>query len=428
MSAAGTVRYSEFGARLRAPAITGLMSRALQDSSVLSLAAGFTDTTTLPAKEIGRTVQRLVQESSTPEFLQYGTNQGRPRLRELVAAHTAALDGVETPAVSPDQTIVGNGSQQLLFLATQVLCDPGDIVLVERPSYFVYLEALRALGVRPVELAAAEDGILDLAGIRRQLTDLVQRGDAKQVKALYLMGYFANPSGWSRTEDEKRGLAEILREVGLIVPVIEDAAYRDLWFDEPWPCPSVLTMSAWQGFPRAYFGTLTKPYASGLKVGYAHVTDFGWLERMGWSKGNQDFGTANFNQSIFESILGRDGLNHHLAELRPRYRAKMHCVDQALEAAGLRAAGWSWRRPAGGLCMWLRGPEGLDTSVSSPLWEAAMQGKVLYVPGGLCLCDERPTSCVRLSFGVLNEVDLREAAQRFSQAASQVSVREPSSP
>jgi len=297
---------------------------------------------------------------------------------------------------------------------------------VEHPSYFVYLEVLRGMGVRPLALAVDDDGALDFGRIRAQLAELVHRGDTGRVKALYLMSYFANPSGRSRSQSEKDGLAEVLREAGFVVPVIEDAAYRDLWFDEPWPCPSVLVSGAWQGFPRAYFGTLTKPYASGLKVGYAHVTDAGWFDRISWLKGHQDFGTAHFNQAVLEAILSSDGLNRHLAELRPRYRKKMHCLDQALEAAGLRRAGWSWHRPAGGLCMWLRGPAGLDTSGGGPLWNAAMQEKVLYVPGELCLCDDDVTSCLRLSFGVLNESDLQEAARRFSRATSRVAAPESS--
>jgi 2-aminoadipate transaminase len=163
-----------------------------------------------------------------------------------------------------------------------------------------------------------------------------------------------------------------------------------------------------------------------LKVGYAHVTDAGWLARMTWLKGHQDFGTAHFNQAVLESILESGGLNRHLAALRPRYRKKMHCLDRALEAAGLRAAGWSWQVPAGGLCMWLRGPESLDTSGSGPLWNAAMQEKVLYVPGALCLCSDGPASFVRLSFGVLDEPDLEKAAGRFARAASRVAAPEPS--
>lgn len=390
---------------------------------MLSLAAGFTDTASLPAGEIARAVRQLGEKSKIPDYLQYGTNQGRPRLRELVLAHTCALDGEESCGINRDQTIIGNGSQQLLYLATQVLCNAGDIVLVERPCYFVYLEVLRGMGVRPLALAGADDGSLNLAGIRAQLAELVRQDEANRVKAVYLMSYFANPSGGSRTRSEKEGLAQVLREAGLIVPVMEDAAYRDLWFDEPWPCPSLLTLPAWNEFPRAYFGTLTKPYASGLKVGYAHVTDGGWLERMCWLKGHQDFGTAHFNQAVLETILEHDGLNRHLADLRPRYRAKMHCLDQALESAGLRASDWSWRRPEGGLCLWLCGPEGLDTSGSSPLWHAAMEEKVLYVPGGLCLTGDDATSCVRLSFGVLDEQSLREAAGRFVRAADRVSSR-----
>ena len=107
------------------------MNTALADPGMLSLAAGFTDTATLPARAVGDAVAALVGGEGPAEFLQYGANRGRERLRRQLAARTAALDGPGAAVADPDLTIIGNGSQQLLHLAISVLADPGDIVLVE---------------------------------------------------------------------------------------------------------------------------------------------------------------------------------------------------------------------------------------------------------------------------------------------------------
>ncbi|RME68862.1 MAG: aminotransferase class I/II-fold pyridoxal phosphate-dependent enzyme, partial [Verrucomicrobia bacterium] len=234
---------------------------------------------------------------------------------------------------------------------------------------------------------------------------------------------FANPSAISRSEAEKEQLAEVLQEVGLIVPVIEDAAYRELWFEAPWPARSILALEAFEPFPRLYCGTLTKPFASGLKIGYLHASSPAIFERMLWLKGHQDFGSAHFNQAILEHVIRSGGFDAFLARLRPGYASKMDTLDRALEEAGLRALGWRWERPAGGLYLWVRAPEGVSTELNGPLWKACVEEEVMYVPGGLCIAGPADSRHVRLSFGVLDHAALREAAARFARAARRAAPR-----
>ena len=409
--------FSHLGNRLQPPAIAALMSAALADPGMLSLAAGFTDTATLPSAAVREAVEALGARPGPPEFLQYGANRGRDGLRRLLAARTAALDGLPAGAIDPERSLIGNGSQQLLHLAMQVLADPGDIVLVERPTYFVFMEMLAGLGVEAVGLPALADGALDLPACHELIAALAASPRRSRVKALYLMSYFGNPSGISRTEAEKVALAGMLAGAGLVVPVIEDAAYRDLGFAGAWPARSVLALEAFEAFPRLYLGTLTKPFATGLKIGYGHATDRAWFERMCWLKGHQDFGSANFTQAILEQVIGSGGLDRHVQGLRVTYEEKMRVLDTALESGGLRAAGWSWTRPEGGLYLWLRAPAGVDTDGEGPFWRACMAERVLYVPGSLCLPAPTDRRFVRLSYGVLAGAALAEAAARFCRAA-----------
>ena len=411
------IPFSQLGARLQPPAIAALMTAALADPGILSLAAGFTDSATLPVDAVSAAVEVLRTRPGPPEHLQYGTNRGREGLRRALAARTAALDGLPAGAVDADRTLIGNGSQQLLHLAMQVLADPGDIVLVERPTYFVFMEMLSGLGVEPVGLPAQPDGALDLEGCERLIDGLARSPRRGRVKALYLMSYFGNPSGVSRTEAEKVALAGMLERAGLVVPILEDAAYRDLGFEGANPARSVLALEAFASFPRLYLGTLTKPFATGLKIGYAHAGDARLFDRMCWLKGHQDFGTAHFNQAVLEQVIAAGDLDRHIARLRRTYAAKMTALDAALEAGGLRTAGWSWERPGGGLYLWLRAPTGIDTDGEGPFWRACMRERVLYVPGSLCLAAPADHAHVRLSYGVLAGEALVEAAARFCRAA-----------
>jgi 2-aminoadipate transaminase len=253
------------------------------------------------------------------------------------------------------------------------------------------------------------------------LADLHKSGEAERVKAVYFVSYFSNPSGRSLTQEEKELLAAVLREAGLVVPVIEDAAYRDLYFETPWPAASALSVAGWEDFPRLYTSTLTKPFATGLKVGFATCTDIEWRAKMLHVKAHHDFGTANFNQALFEQVLLNGGFAQQLVRIRASYAAKMGILHEQLCQSGLKERGWSWKVPTGGLYLWLQAPEGLDTSLDSAFCQACVEAGVLYVPGELCFGDNAPSDTIRLSYGVLSKPDLREAGRRFAAVAEKFS-------
>jgi 2-aminoadipate transaminase len=412
-----TLPFSRMGREIGAPVIVDLMNRALRQPGLLSLAAGFTDNAALPLDRVGAIVAELTAAGADPAPLQYGTNQGRPRLRELTAARLGGQPGECAAAFSPEACFLTNGSQQALYLAVQVLCDPGDIVLVEEPSYFVCLEMLKGLGVRAVGIPCDEEGAIEPEAFRARLRDLDTRGERSRVKAVYLVSYFSNPSSRSMALEEKRAVARILSEASYRIPVIEDGAYRDLYFEAAHPVPSVISMPEFEGFPRLYLGTYTKPFATGLKVGFGYCTDPVWMERMLCVKGHQDFGSAHFNQCVVERLLESGGYAPHLAGIRPHYAAKAAAMEAVLRDSGLAEAGWRWLRPQGGLLFWLRGPEGIDTRMGGAFCQACIETGVLYVPGDLCFPEGGPHHCVRLSFGAIHAEKLEEAVTRFAREA-----------
>ncbi|HTQ31137.1 MAG TPA: PLP-dependent aminotransferase family protein [Opitutaceae bacterium] len=414
---APSLSLSQLGRRAAPPTIARLMTMALEQPGLLSLAAGFTDNATLPVGAVQAAVGALADRPGEAEFLQYGTNQGRPQLRRRLADRLAAVEPPLNAADLAPRILITNGSQQALYLAIQTLCDPGDIVLVDRPSYFVFLEMLAGLGVRAVSLPTDSRGRLDGAALDVRLTELARRGEAERVKAVYFISYFSNPSARSLTGAEKISLAEILSRHGLVVPAIEDAAYRELYFDRPEEARSILSLPAWREFPQLYLSTLTKPFASGLKTGWGVCTDETWLGAMLNAKGHHDFGTANFNQAVCEQVLANGVFAAQVKKVRSVYAAKMAVLHATLETAGLRDCGWRWEQPAGGLYLWLEAPPGLDTGLESAFCRACIDAGVIYVPGELCFADDVPRNFVRLSFGVLGEGDLREAGRRFAAAA-----------
>jgi 2-aminoadipate transaminase len=418
------ISFSRLGREIASPVIVDLMARALANPNLLSLAAGFTDNAVLPRDLVGRFAAELTQAGLGDEPLQYGQNQGRRRLRELSCqAISVHPDEREATAFDPDAMFISNGSQQALYLAVQAICDPGDIVLVEDPSYFVCLEMLKGLGVRPVAVPCREDGGVLPDGLAARLQELDAAGERAKVKAIYLVSYFCNPSSRSLEADEKRAIAKVLLDAGYPIPVIEDGAYRDLYFDAPHAAPSILSMPEFESFPCLYLGTYTKPFATGLKIGYGYCTHVEWREKMLCIKGHQDFGSPHFAQAIIERVLDAGLYPEHLARIQQHYKQKAQILDSALSAGGLREAGWQWASPKGGLLFWVRAPVGYDLRMEGEFCQRCIEQGVLYVPGDLCFADGKPWNCARLSSGALPEAKLQEAAQRFvSQALQPVSA------
>jgi len=409
---------SELGRRAPPPAISWLMHAALARPKLISLAAGFTDNDSLPVAETRELLAEILRSpKSGRAALQYGATQGDPVLRELTAQHLRRLDGPAAPAsvVTPERLLITNGSQQLLYLATEALCDPGDIVLVENPTYFVYLDMLRSHGVAARGVRLEPDG-LDLAHLEKILIALKRAGELRLVKALYLVSYFQNPTGVTTRFAKKAGALALLkkfeRAAGHPIYLLEDAAYRELRFAGTGEKSALAARGA--GDRVIYAGTYSKPFATGARVGFGLLPEpvFTAALRL---KGNHDFGTANLLQQLLARALSSGRYHEHLGALCQRYARKAWVMGAALRQHFPPEI--KWRDASGGLYFWARLPRGVATGTGSKLFQAALANDVLYVPGALCYADDatraKPDGEMRLSFGGANEANLREGIRRL---------------
>ena len=418
MSSSG-IRFSRIGQWAEPPVISEIMKVALENEQLLSLAAGFTDTEALPVKSVRDVSVSLSSNGKSPEYLQYGTTLGRPGLRKQVSKRLSRFDHHQSPDYHPDHVMLTNGSQQALYLAMQVLCDPGDILLVESPSYFVFLELLKGLGIEAVGMPVDDQDELDTKGLIDLLENMKADGSIERLKGVYLESWFSNPSTRCLTNDKKGELAHVLRDAGLTLPILEDGAYIELFFEKPFPSTSIFAMEAFDAFPRLFFGTFTKSFATGLKAGYALCDHQDLLAKMASVKGHHDFGSSNYTQAILEQAFENGDYDAQLEKGRKRYQLKMEVLHQVLIDEGLPESGWEWQKPEGGLYLWLKGPEGMNTSKESEFFEKAVKEGVLYVPGDLCFAPGGPKNYMRLSYGVLEADDLVEAGKRLARVIRQ---------
>ena len=177
--------------------ISYFMRQAVENPDLITLAAGLVDPGSLPATEAARALAELLARPQTAQpALQYGTTHGHGPLREKLLERVTAMDGM-TPgqlSLSPEEVVITTGSQQLLYLVTELLCDPGDVVITGAPTYFVYLGALNALGVRAVGVPMDEAG-MDTDALAGLLARMERTGELERLRLIYVCDYFQNPSG-----------------------------------------------------------------------------------------------------------------------------------------------------------------------------------------------------------------------------------------
>ena len=407
---------SALGRRTAAPAISWLMATALGRPKLISLAAGFTDNATLPVALTRELINEVLSDPQAgPPALQYGITAGENNLRQFTAEHVQKLDGVRTPAHAWERVIVTGGSQQLLYMTLEALCDEGDIILVEDPTYFVFLGILHSQGIQARGVRLERDG-LDLAHLKTVLDGLKKTGQLRRVKALYLITYFQNPTGASTTLAKKRAALALLKQyetaAGHPLYLLEDAAYRELRFAGP-DTPSALTLRG-AASRVIYTGTYSKPYAPGVRAGFGFLPE-PLLTAVQRIKGNHDFGTANLLQQVLALALTSGRYDRHVAGIEQRYGEKARVMKQAL-AEYFPPAVEIWES-GGGLYFWARLPVGVVTGVKSKVFQAALKNDVLYVPGGLCYAEDParpiPDHEMRLSFGSASPENIREGVRRL---------------
>ncbi len=401
------------------------MSQALQTPDLISLAAGFTDNTTLPVDLTRELVDQLLsQPKKARASLQYGTGAGDPTLRALTANRLAQLD--QTPAsadpLSIDNLMITNGSQQFLYLVTEVLCDPGDIILVEDPTYFVYLSIMQSHGIEARGVKMTPTGVCP-EDLERVLAELHASGDLHRLKFFYSVTYFQNPTGITTEQSTKQAALECLRRYEQILkrPIyyLEDAAYRELAFPGYTAPPSALSLPEYRD-RIIYTSTFSKPFATGLRIGFGILpTELGAPVLS--VKGNHDFGSANFLQQILAGALGSDHYTQHLEKVNRGYARKARTMVKAINAYFPDRV--QITEPHGGLCLWAHLPGTATTGPKSALFREALEKKVLYVPGEFAFADDptrrKPRSTMRLSFGSAAPKAITTGIERLGKVITQ---------
>ena len=367
---------------------------------LISFAAG------LPAPELVpmATLQRLLGEALAevgPDIMLHSPTEGLTALREAIAELVRSR-GIECAA---GDVLVLSGSQQGIDLVARVLLEPGDVVVVEQPSFFGALQVFRAAQARLVGVPIDEDGMRPDA-----LEAVLQR---YRPKLIYTLPSFQNPSSALLSAARRQRVLELSYQYQ--VPILEDDPYSELAYEGSPPLP---LRALDRGGQVLYLSTFSKLLLPGLRLGWI-VAPPPMLRQLILAKQIVDLHSNTPGQWLLARFLGEGHFPLHVARVRKAYGARRDVVDRALREAAV--PGLEWRRPAGGFYFWCRLPEG-----ASPgrLLARAAEAGVSFLPGRACFVDDPDAAHVRLNFTYPPADRIAEGVSRFAAALRDV-VDEP---
>ena len=370
-------RFASRAAHMKPSEIRSLFAVASRPE-IVSLAGGMPNLSALPMEMMAEVVRDLVATNGN-EALQYGSGQGHPLLREQIC-EVMALEGIRASA---DDVIVTTGSQQALDLISRIFIDPGDVVLVEAPSYVGALGTFSQYQAAVVHVETDQDGMVPAA-----LVEAIKsvRETGRKIKFLYLIPNYQNPTGVMLSADRRTEILQICAKEEIFI--VEDNPYGLLGFDRPSPN----AMRAQDSENVIYLGSFSKTIASGLRVGWALVPQ-SIKDKLVIASESSILCPSNFTQLTISSYLKDQPWRDQIASFVDLYRVRRDAMLESLDAHFPKEA--TWTKPGGGFYVWVTLPPEIDTKAMVP---KAIVAKVAYVPGSAFYADGFGSWQMRLSY------------------------------
>ena len=382
------------------------MSQTLPSPTQMVLREGFCefgfgqpDPRLLPVDELRRAAARALDEFG-PAMLAYGAPEGAWPLLGWIRDRIEEREGL---ALGLDECVGTGGNSDGIDQVCTLFTSPGDVALVESPTYHLGLKILRdhRLELRPIPMDG--DG-LRVDALEATLEELARAG--RKVRLLYTIPTFHNPTGANLSIDRRRALVDLAVRHGFLV--LEDDVYRELAYDTVAP-PSLFSLA-----PRGTvirLGSFAKSLAPGVRLGWMNgAAD--QLKRV-WDGGLRDSGGAtNYAMGMMVSALCASGdYDRHVARLRAGYRERRDALVAALRRH--LPDGCAFDVPGGGYFIWLTVPESVDTS---ELASTAERHRVSFIPGARLCTDGGGRRQLRLAFSLLTADEMDEGARRLAAA------------
>ncbi|MFF2091922.1 PLP-dependent aminotransferase family protein [Paenibacillus sp. NPDC058174] len=394
-------RFASRVADVKSSAVRDIL-KLTQGKDMISFAGGLPAEELFPVQAVRDAAERVLDAGTGA--LQYGLTEGYLPLREQLSVRMAQK-GMN---VSPDEMILTTGSQQAISLLVQVLTEPGDVILVEKPTYLACLQVFELYGLRVIAVESDEHGIIPEDAER-----LIRE---HKPAMLYAVPTFGNPTGnvWS-LERRQQILGLCLRNG---IPILEDDPYGEIKFDETAEYPTLFSLDQQQnGGAVIYTSTFSKTVAPALRTGWA-IGDARVIRMMAKAKQAADIHSSTMDQQILSQLLAHFPLDDHIQTIRRSYKARM--IEMQSLLLEQKIEGFNWIEPKGGMFIWTQLPEGLDAEV---LLKAAVLKGVAFVPGSSFYAYAPQRNTARLNFTHNTGQKTVQGVQRLADAIREFTAR-----
>src|ERR671910_568188 len=402
-----TARDLERYAGLFARRTQGMRSSAMRDlmaitarPEVITLAGGLPDTSCFPAEDVAALMARVAADASA-RALQYGPTDGMDGLKTCIV-QVMAEEGMD---VGADELLVTTGGQQVIDLVCKTLIDAGDVVVAEGPTYPGAVPTFGAYEADVVQIEMDADGMR--VELLEETLDRLQ-AEGRTPKFIYTVPTFQNPAGVTMSLERRRELVRIAAERELLV--LEDNPYGLLRYEGD-PLPPLYALDG--GEYVIYLGTFSKILSPGLRLGWT-AAPRPVLEKLNLGKQGADLCSSTFGQFFVMEYFARRDWRDLLGTLRDVYRRRRDVMPEA-RAEHLPPEA-TWTEPNGGLFIWARLPDYIDTT---DLLARALRENVAFVPGRAAYLDGRGGSEMRLNFSGVDEDGIREGVRRIGRVVSE---------
>lgn len=394
-------KFSNKLASLKPSAIREIF-KSLSDPTIISFAAGNPSPLSFPVKDLAD-LSADIFANSAASALQYGTTEGYTPLRKAVEERLKNRFSINT---NGNETIITTGGQQGIELACKALCNEGDAVICENPSFIGALNAFRSNGAQTIGVPLADEGI-DPEKLEKTIIS------TPNAKILYLIPTFQNPAGVTSTLENRKKVYEIAKKYGIII--IEDNPYGELRFSGT-DVPTYKSMDTENIV--IYCSSFSKILSSGMRVGFVCGPEE-IVSKMVVAKQVEDVHTNLFFQMLCHRFMTERDLDGHIAGIRKLYGEKCKLMLGELDKKMPKCI--KYTRPEGGLFIWCTLPDGIS---SSEYIKAALSRKVAVVPGTAFNCDtEAPSDSFRLNYSMPSDEDIVKGVDILAKLATEMFVK-----
>lgn len=390
--------FSDRIKNVKPSAIREILKAVSQNPEIISFATGSPSNEAIPVKEV-QELSELIFREMPIQSLQYSLTEGYPPLRETTKNRLKDAFGIGRDF---DEVIITTGGQQGLEITPKVLCNSGDTVIVETPTFVSGVNALKSYNTNVVGIDMDDEGI-DIEKLEHALET------EKNVKLLYVIPTFQNPSGKTMSYERRKEIYELCKKHNVII--LEDNPYAELRFKGD-DIPTIKSMD--DAGIVIYNGSYSKVISAGMRIGFICAPSE-LMQKLIVAKQVGDCHTNVFFQMVTDLFLKNYDFEAHIEKLKNIYREKCNLMlglmDEHLDSRV------SYTRPDGGLFIWCTLPEGSDTM---DLARIAIEKGVAFVPGcSFMVDDSAPCASFRLNYSTPSKEAIKKGIPLLAEAINE---------